>query len=535
MPARYRPNLAKGARLTLPVLPLVYFLFVRLANIPNYDSIGVLSYKDAAAWKLCAKALSLTGSFPDGYGNWCNRRPFFAEISGVLFRLTGSDFMVLLILTLIFCASLFFLIRELDGLLGVLSQAIVVVLSLILWLLFGANLFLSESLAIPIGLTFVTLILNFIRTQSILSLSCAAFSVSLLQNTRPSNFFLILVPLFFLAIYRKNRQGFVPVIVATISPFLLISLAGKITRISEYNNAGNAWATLYGLFHKNSDWTLAYAKLSQSATKSDYEVSKRIEELVLIGLREDPLQSVMNFIFSLISNLSSMIISDHLFFLPDNLAIPFIGSLLSILLFIFIAWRIVKLRFGSVHLGAFTLALSVTTTTVLSYATFWKSEASRVLSSTLIFALIILLIPTFRSNKTIHSSEEKRSSTKIVVAMMCTIVIGVLLIASNHSDRNPSKGKLPISCTAGEFYFLNDSMTTQSVEEVKFFGLYEWEQNVKELSDGYLSQGLGVFGNDVNSIQTYSKVKLSPNRCYTFSLGGSELPALIKLGFGYSS
>jgi hypothetical protein len=533
--SRFRPNFPIGVRLGVSVMPLIYFLSVRILSIPNYDSIGILPYKDAAAWKLCAKALSLTGSFPDGYGNWCNRRPFFAEFSGLLFRLAGSDFAVLLIFTLLFCASLYFLMREISALLGVLSQVIVISLSLSVWLLFGANLFLSESLAIPMGLTLTSLILNFIRTQSIDSLSYAAFTISLLQSTRPSNFFVVLVPLFMLTIYKKIRQGILPVLVSTISPFLLIFLAGKITRISEYNNAGNAWATLYGLFHKNSDWTLAYTKVSQSSENSDYEISKRVEELVLADLREGPLQSAISFMTSVVSNLKSMFISDHLFFLPDNLAIPHLGKLLSIILFLFIVLRLIKFKSNSPSWGLFALVLSVTATTILSYATYWKSEAPRVLSSSLIFSLTALLIASNCSTRSLQSSARKGSSLKIVVAMMCAITMGVLSINSNHSERNLLGEKPLISCADDEFYFLDNSITTQSVKKVKFFGLFEWEEHVRDLGDGYLSQGIGTFGGGIHSIQTYSQFKPLPNRCYQFSSDGGGLPGLIKLGFGYSS
>jgi len=533
--AHFRPNFAVGVRLGVSVMPLVYFLAVRILRIPNYDSIGFLPYKDAAAWKLCAKALSLTGSFPDGNGNWCNRRPVFAEFIGLLFRLIESDFAVLLILTLMFCASLYLFIGELSGLLGVLSQLIVISLSLLVWLLFGANLFLSESLAIPMGLIFASLILNFIKTQSIVSLSCSAFTVSLLQSTRPSNFFVVLVPLLMLTVYKKFRQGILPVLISAISPFLLIFLAGKITRISEYNNAGNAWATLYGLFYKNSDWTLAYARISQSTGNTDYEISKRVKELVLADLREDPLQSTLNFIISTMSNLKSMLVSDHLFFLPDNFEIPHLGKLLSILLFLFIVFKLFRFKLNSASFRLYALILWVTATTILSYATYWKSEAPRVLSSTLIFSVSVLLIATNRPTKIFQSSGTKGSSIKIVVAMMCAITIGALSIASNHSERNLLVEKPLFSCAEGEFYFFDNSITTQSVKKVKFFGLFEWEQHVKELKGGYLSQGLGTFGNGVNSIQTFTQFEPLPNRCYQFDSNGGGLPGLIKLGFGYSS
>lgn len=384
------------------------------------------------------------------------------------------------------------------------------------------------------GTIFTSLILNFIRTQSILSLSCAAFSISLLQNVRPSNFFVVFVPLLLLLLFKKTKQGILPIGVSTVSPFLMIFLAGKITRIPEYNNAGNAWATLYGLIHKNSDWTLAYTRISHLGANSDYEISQRVRNLVLKDLQEDPLRTMLGFTASIVSNLRSMLASEHFFFLPDNLAVPLVGTVLSILLFLFMALRILKLKVSSGSIGWFILLLAVTASTILSYATYWKSEAPRVLSSTLIFSASILLVAIKNPAKALESPEAKESSTKITVTTICAIIIGVLSIASNHTGKNQSSEKQAMACAESEFYFFDGSITTQPVNKVKFMGLFEWEQSVRELRDGYLTQGLGSFSKDVTSIQTYTHFQPLPNRCYRLSFDGGEFPTLVKLGFGYT-
>lgn len=529
-----RPNLDCGVRFGFSAMPLVYFLLVRILHVPNFDSIGILPYKDAAAWRLCAKSLSLTGSFPDGFGNWCNRRPLFAEFSGLIFRLTGSDFTLLAILSLTFSTSLYFLIRELEDLVSARSQVVVAFFCLFLWILFGANLFLSEALAIPLGVAFTTFILRFFRNQSLMALTLSAFTISLLQNTRPSNLFLIGIPIFLLFLYKKIKYGFVPILVGILSPYMLTDLLGKSTRLSEYNNAGNAWATLYGLLNQNADWRLAYSELGPISDISDYGTSQGIKSMVLEDLRAGPNEAIFDFLQSIYLNLCAMATSNHLFFLPDNFSIPVVGKFLSIMLISGIAWKLVKFKLNPMNNSIFVIALYVSTSTFISFATYWKSEAPRVLSSALIFALVIWMLPGDFSAKDVDSKVTLGSSAKILVTPMLPLVLVFLAFFSNHSLKDSMNGMQSPSCTLDEFYFLKGSVISESTENVKQLGLFEWEKSLRKLTQGYLSIGLGVDDNQVVSIQTFTTMRPQENKCYEIATLGKNISSLKDMGFTYS-
>jgi hypothetical protein len=529
-----RINLDRGVRFGFSALPLVYFLLVRILHVPNFDSIGILPYKDAAAWRLCAKSLSLTGSFPDGFGNWCNRRPLFAEFSGLIFRLTGSDFTLLAIFALTFSISLYFLIRELEDLVSAKSRIVVAFFCLFLWILFGANLFLSEALAIPLGVAFTTFILRFFRNQSLMALTLSAFTISLLQNTRPSNLFLIGIPIFLLFLNKKIKYGFIPILVGIISPFVLTELLGKSAQLSEYNNAGNAWATLYGLIRQNADWRLAYSELGPISDISDYGTSQEIKNMVLEELRTGPDGAIIDFVQSIFFNLYAMTTSSHLFFLPGNFSIPFVGKFLSIMLISAITWKLVKFKLNPTNNNSFVIALYVGATTFLSFATYWKSEAPRVLSSALIFALVIWVLPSNFSARTVDSKVTLNSSTKILLTPILTVIIVFLGFLSNHSLKDFSDGMKSPSCTIGEFYFLKGSVISESIENVKQLGLFEWEKSIGRLPQGYLSLGLGVDDNQVVSIQTFTKMRPEENWCYKFATLSKDISSLKDMGFTHS-
>ncbi len=528
------PNLSRLVSIVISAIPFGYFLLVRILQIPNYDSIGIVPYKDAAAWRLCAKALSIAGSFPDGTGNWCNRRPVFAEFGGVLFRLTGSDFAVLAILAFAFSISVYFFIREVDGFLSTKSMTVTLLITLILWVLFGANLFLSESLAIPLGVAFSTFVLRFLKTRSLISLTFSAFTISLLQNTRPSNLFLIGIPFLLLIIYKKLKSGFVLIVVATLSPIILTYFLGKVIQISEYNNAGNAWATLYGLFHQNADWSLAYSRLGPISDSSDFGTSEGIKSLVLSNLQIDPFGSIITFLQSIFLNIFAIATSNHLFFLPDNLSIPIVGSVLSILFGVAIVWKLVKFKLDSSDNSLFFLILYTISTTVFSYATYWKSEAPRVLSSALIFALVILLLPADFSVSSMSSSVSRRSLLRIFLALICALTAGYISVATNHSATVSSKNIGNLSCPKGEFYFLKNSIISQSVKEISLLNLFEWEKSVMKLPHGYLSVGLGARNQEIYSVQTFTRTKPSEAKCYKISTEKNVIPGLSKLGYSYS-
>ncbi len=522
----------ESAKVLVSALPLVLFFLVRQFQIPNYDSIGILPYKDANAWRLCAKSLALTGEFPDGSGNWCYRRPLFAEVSSALFKLLHSDTAVLAIYTLLFAVSIFFLIRELEILFGFALQVAVLALVFFLWMLFGLNLFLSEALGIPLGVIFTVLILRFLRTNSLISISAAAFTISMLQNLRPSNVFFILIPVLYLLFTPFLYKRVLVVFLATIAPFGLTVAVGKLLGISEYNNAGNAWATLYGLLNNNSDWTLAYNKVGSLVDPTDYGISMAIKKITLEGLWSHP----FNLFSSLLSNLGLMSTSHHPFFLPDNLHLPFFGRAFSLILISVIVWSIFRRPSEIPGNRIRVIYIFAIVTSLFFYSAYWRSEAPRVLSSLIPFTVIVALMSFFKNKVNHGEPKEVKVRERIILApliILGTIILFLSTIVINHTKVDYDATNPPLKCATNEFFFIQDSLLLQNTEALKFFHLYEWEKAVKQLPEGFLILGLGKSDEGIISIRAFAKEPIKANTCYRFDSGLDEFPGLIALNFRY--
>ncbi|CAN2170825.1 hypothetical protein MCEMRE26_00046 [Candidatus Nanopelagicaceae bacterium] len=531
-PLRARIQSFASAKVLVSALPLVLFFLVRQFQIPNYDSIGILPYKDANAWRLCAKSLALTGVFPDGSGNWCYRRPLFAEVSSILFKLLHSDTAVLAAYTLLFAVSIFFLLRELEFLFGLVPQVAVLALVFFLWLLFGLNLFLSEALGIPLGVIFTAFMLRFLRTNSLISISAAAFAISMLQNLRPSNVFFILIPLLCLSFTPFLYKRVAVVILATIAPFGLTVAAGKLLRIPEYNNAGNAWATLYGLLNNNSDWTLAYNKVGSLMDPSDYGISMAIKKITLEDLWSHP----FNLFSSLLSNLGLMSTSHHPFFLPDNLHLAFFGRVFSLTLMSVIVWSVFRKPSEIPGNRTRVIYIFAIVTSLLFYSAYWRSEGPRVLSSLIPFTVIVAFMSFFRNQENRSEFTEVGVRQRVVLApliILGTIVFSLSTIVVNHAKVDYDAINPPLKCATNEFFFIEDSLLLQHTKTLKFFNLYEWEKTVKQLPDGFLILGVGKSDQGFISIRAFAKKSISANTCYRFNSELDQSLGLTALDFRY--
>ncbi len=529
---RSRNQWVMSAKVLLSTLPLVLFFLTRQLQIPNYDSIGILPYKDANAWRLCAKSLALTGEFPDGSGNWCYRRPLFAEVSSVLFKLLHSDTAVLAVYTLLFTVSIFFLIQELDFLFSFVLQVTVLALVFFIWLLYGLNLFLSEALGIPLGVIFTVFMLHFFRTNSLISISAAAFTVSMLQNLRPSNVFFILIPLLCLIFGPFLYKRFVVVVLATIAPFGLTVAAGKLLGISEYNNAGNAWATLYGLLNNNSDWTLAYNKVGSLIDSSDFGISTAIRKITLEDLWSHP----FNLVSSLVSNLGQISTSHHPFFLPDNFHLPFVGRVFSLTLISVIIWSIFWKPSAISGNRTRVIYIFTVVTSLLFYSAYWRSEASRVLSSLIPFTIIVAFMSFFKDRE--NYSEFKKVGIRENIVCAPLIILGTMVfflstIFLNHTKIDYDASSPPLKCATNEFFFIEDSLLLQHTKTLKFFNLYEWEKAAKLLPDGFLILGVGKNDQGLISIRAFAEKSIRANTCYRFDSELDQFLGLTTLNFRY--
>lgn len=511
---------------------ITFYAACRIFRIPNYDSIGSLPYKDAIAWNLCARTLASQGTYPDGAGNWCYRRPLFSELISILFRAVDSNTFVLGFLAAIFAIALLFFVFELSHWVNFFWVVGISLFTIFLWALFGNNLFLSEALAIPLGTLLAASLLNYFRTNNFHTLIWVAIVYSTIQNLRPSNFFLVFLPLL-LAIWSKEKLLRITYVVfATILPFLAMKVAGTLMNISEFNNAGNAWSTLYGLIRGNADWRLAYSNLHGLPELSDYATSLEIQKMTIQAFKQEPLGAIK----SVAMNIYSMFTGNHPFFLPDNFNAGWIGTIFSILLLflLLMAIRNIFNFYSSSNRAIPWTYLYLLLTTVISFGIFWKSEPARVMSAglPLLSALTLVAIQPIRVNNSARIMD--LSIRSLVSPLLIAIAIPALVI-SNHSPANHSQADIASRCSGQKFKLVSNTISSQDVGSVRKLGIFEWERGVSALGSGFLVIGVAKIENSLCTVRILLKDAPVPGVHYQFNEKPENLSSLKSLGFREAS
>jgi hypothetical protein len=287
-------------------------------------------------------------------------------------------------------------------------------------------------------------------------------------------------------LYKEKLLHVTYIALASILPFLAVRITGKLLQIREYNNAGNAWSTLYGLINGNADWRLAYSNLRRSGEPSDYEASLEIRQMALEGFRNDPLQAMK----SVAINVFQMLTGNHPFFLPDNFSAGLLGIVFSIfLLFLLLIAIRSSFRFNSgSNCRIPWVYCYILLTTLISYGIFWKSEASRVMTTSLpILAALTLIV--IRPRRLANISGNRRVTIRNLVPPLLFVITLPTLIISNHSVGDHLQKDLTRQCSGQQFYFVPRTITSQDVELVKKFGLFEWESSIESLDTGFLVIG----------------------------------------------
>ena len=521
----------------LPFLltPLILSATSIFYKIPFYDSVGGFQYKDAGAWSACIKALALKSEFLSGSGDWCLRRPLFPEIASLIYRVYNSMPFVNLVFALFFGVSLYALFVQISKLLPLLGSVIICSGTLFYWFIFCCAQVLTESLAISISVYGLVLFLKAKSSENFKYVYLSITLIGLSQQIRPGNIFLPLVPICLIfGINIKNR--FAPILISLfffLLPFLITALLRIILHKPEYSNAGNAWATLYGLANNNSSWQSAYTVAGIPAGATDSQISEVIKAATLDSIQSN----IFALPISIGKNLLDMLVFHFPFISPVSiLNAPFSIAMNSILLTWLIVRTASRVNSNSISKSELSLIIFIAITSLISYAIAWKSEPARALMPTIPFLFFVFLF-AIQGESARHERRATKSSTVErfsfytnfrEAASSIGLVLAVYTFSFSSHVLSPFEPSIDTkSCKDGTFNFILNSTTATNIESIKTFSVYSWGKDLPKLKSGQLIQGMGLSDGKIISVNAFSKKVLDRKElvdyCFRYVTPGKYL------------
>lgn len=536
----------------LPFLisPLFLTAVSIIYKVPFYDSVGGFQYKDAGAWATCTKALAFNGEFLSGPGEWCLRRPLFPEIASFVYRINASLSFVALVLSMFFGIALYLLFNQTKKVLPTLGTVAICSATLFYWFVFCCNQILTESLAITFCVLGLVIFLKAKEGEGSKNIYLSIALIGVSQQIRPGNLFLPLLPL--LLILGKNIKDKLSTLVFTLVvfllPFLITSLIRMFLRNPDYSNAGNAWASLYGLANGNSTWQSAYSIPGIPAAATDSQISNVIKAATLEAIKADFL-AVPTSIFL---NLFEMLTHYFPLISPVSMFNPPLAIVVNLILIILVGGRIAfRMKSKLISRIDFFVIAFISGTSLISYAIAWKSEPARALMPTIgfIFFAFVLAIqnqsqPFKKQNSefsTISGSGHLPNSKDPLHGI--GLVIAIYTVATLSHILTPlSTSEAVKSCTGGTFSLISRSLEVTEIHTVKSFSVYSWSDDLSKVESGQLIQGLGLLNRQVIPVNAFSEsiIKRSDLQagCFKFEfdaryLGGfsdSGVKTIVKSG-----
>jgi hypothetical protein len=469
-------------------LPLLLLLIKTQFRISNFDSLNNLPYKDAVNWSNCTKSLALFGDFPGGeMGSWCLRRPLFAEISGRIYGVTGSLFSLFVIYSLVFGACLYWNHKLVLRYTRPSTSWLITSIQIGYWSIYSTGQLLSENLGMILGAIACGFLLKTYFENNLANILATSFWLSLSLFVRPSNLFLLLIPIFslFSAKYTLKQKiaGVFLILLVEFAPIIIVRFASSIRGEGEYGNAGNAWSSLYGLANGNSSWTSAYSNLPPGLSDSDYSniIMSRTWELI----HEDPLAIPR----SILENLASMFGSGFPFFTPEQLPLGVISNVSGVIFASVILFSLYRLKNKSglpreVQLSLIFFIFS----TIIFFAISWKSEPVRVLSPFLPFLFLSIILSNSRMNKLNLKDNWIGSRFSIIAWILIPITLYTLNTFTIYSkNQTVAASKL---CAPGEFSLAEKSIDFVDISRVRANKFFGWGEYVVNAPSGVLVQGI---------------------------------------------
>ena len=530
-------------------IPLIYQIISSLLKFPSYNSIGGIAYKDATNWELCAKSLSISGEFPINIYDWCTRRPINIEILSILYSLFGSFEFIYLLFAILFTVSLIWVSKFLIYKFHYVVALLLLNLSVFLWIAFGNNMLLSESIALILGVISVGLYLRFREKLKILDLVAFLVTLVLIQLIRPGNILIFFAVLFLVwAHFGRVKIVYFLTSIVLLLPLIftvLLKVVAKLLGYESYLTAGNTWATIFALIKNNSTWQEAYASVPRDFATTEILANNYLKSQSIKEFFQDP----FNLALSLITNFYDMTVFTFPFFLPVTLEIPPILKLFVFGLFLstlgLLVTSICKSR-EILYIRIFVLYVLIST--LVFYSATWKSEAARALSPTLLLTIVICLSVSYRKSTILESDEvlkilkvKKFNSVafkKSVVTILLPIIVITCTMVINRFPTKNHLSKLVLSkCSSNSFTFDTKSIVIVHTSEIKSVSFLGWSTPVRSLPSGYIIQGLIIIDADryaftgfLPDVQDLSHDVLI-NSCYIVNDKSKQRDVLEKLNF----
>ena len=526
-------------------LPISSQLVLYFFHLPSYNSINGIAYKDAAYWELCSKSLAIYGQFPSNIGDWCLRRPVHIELVSLLYNIFGSFNFIYLFTSILFSITSYFLFKNMRKIWKRIPSFVIILVSLLLWLSFASNMLLSETSALILGNVASIYFLKSIKSNSLSNIFILFITLFLIQIIRPGNVFIYVATYFLLFSRLKSIKistfyvgllAFTPVLY-----YLVLKVSSRALGYNSYQTAGNSWATMYGLVHNNSTWQEAYAAVPSNVGGSEVAINEFIRNQTLNYFFNDPL----NLFQSIIQNFYQMFSMVFPFFLPVNFTIP--NHLQFFFFIIQVATLFLVLRKILTSENSFKFfTLYVFITTLIFYAAFWKSEAARALSPTLIIFIIAIALLLFDGKSKLCVNNEcsdlpygkpfRISFTKLLSIIIVPCIFILFTMSINRISSKPIF-KSNSSCDANTFQFDYKSVKFSQIDSIKSFKAFSWFNLINELPGGVLIQGLALEGRRIDAYtvflpdRTQVDAKFIQSTCFRFSGESIYSPVLRELNF----
>jgi hypothetical protein len=417
------------------LIPIVETIYLLVTRSSFYTYLNGIPITDSKGWFSCVKSLAYSNSWPLENEDWCLRRPFYPLIAAQIFKVTPSLNYYFILCSMIFSVILFFTIIQIRRLFGDVAGWTGILGASGLWLVYGATHTLSEQVGISFGTLALGLFLHYLHGNGSSSLYIGSIFFLVAQLTRPGNVFSYLIPFLLVLLFENQKVrmlihlGFFVYLPLGV----LILLVRKLMGLPNFMHSGNSWATIYGLQFDNQFWSSAYSILPEGVT-GEIEVWEFIRKAVVDDIKKHP----FNIIESVSANVLNVVDIG-----PLNLPI------FTLLLVFFVYSVYCTSKKSILPRRLLVLIIFVLSTELVTYGVSYNSEPIRTMSTTLIFASVIIVSPisillrfswlasriSFSESQKIVSESSKRGHWLVPTSMVFIVSLIVSLV-NTSSPRN---------------------------------------------------------------------------------------------------
>jgi hypothetical protein len=519
--------------LIFSTFPIAITIYLQTNLKSSINSISGIPISDAKNWAECSKFIAFFGAFPADNGGWCERKPVYPMFVGTLLRFTNNINLVHLIISILLSIASYLTFTQCRKQIGLLASLPIMIGSNAYWYVWGSNQFLTESLGLLFGL--FTLLSYLKLTENLNNKNLFSFGVLAAtgQIIRPGNVLVFIIPLAVIGFSKNQRnQKIVKSLFFAgfyLIPFLVLQIFFSVKNLTNFQNSGNAWATIYGLANQNQGWSTAYQIKELDLIQNDYEKSQVIMEKTLLIIKSNPTDIFVSTLRNIYEALST-----HLpFFSPLGFSKQSQYMLLSLLFSaVFLVSLMMYLRNQETEKSIRASNLAILISTMIFFGVSWKSDPYRAMSATqmlFVFSCITILlqgsyrllaqreIPKLSSvaakeltrlNAT-RTIKESHASISFFVAVGTIVILFLTLTLSLAPQRN-TLTNVSSSCSSPDsIRFIGFGLQVLRNDQVEIEVRHSWSPEIKDLPMGYWISGIAnTKENKISGISGYFPTRL---------------------------